>query len=1132
MIQLNIQNGAFFFPGEFEVRVRCLHVKELHWRAQLIATQRLPNYRGGHDPEDWSWRGQQPVEDGQEIVLDLQPATRGESGYLALQLGDGKEWSQRLWLDMTGVALTQFRTPGRLTAWAVDLNQGFPISELHSLRSTDGGGRSLAKNIALEVPHQDRLLALTVAEPPPSVPTIGLWHVCSDRGLYQAGETAALGGWLRTRRAPSGPLAQTGCGFLEYTSQALGQGRCQLSRRGGFLLQIPIPAGCPSGWQPLTLSGRRSDGERFEQQLAVRVGTPGYSDLSNLELDIQPGPGPAQYTACARLLTGQPVLDRIDWEVEFRAVQPLPSIDHGFSFGARQPHQALSSTRLSGQTDHTGRHTVTLQGVPSTAALGRLTAVLGFPLGQRWSAQHEIRVSGCSLLVGLRRQGDEVEVIVCDHEGTLQPGHEVGISPGFHKILSQEGPVRVPVSGLDGSLSASVRDQQGLESVTVLDLQVTPPPAPASSRMWTEKHSYRPGETVRLWVQLPEPGGVGLLHALQYESRVLLQQGISEALTLWEFNVDAAMLGGVGLRLDIISSRGHQSLQAELFVPYQQQRLQIDLEPLAESFRPGQEAEVRVGVRDAQGRAAAGAEVLLLVLDADAERAGGSGMRDPLLHFYQRQPTCLTVHSTADQRLASQVPPPPRPPEPHPGPRICYDEPRFADPTPSRPFLRRSPQPLACWLRLECDERGQAVARFPLAHQAAVYQVRAMAAWNDDCFGHDSTQVSACSSTLTMRALPPEFARPGDELTVKISLEKTGLGPLPVQVYARVLGGELLESGGWSILLKDPLHLNVRIRVGQPGVLVLQLAAQSSAGLANLEATIPVRSSHRLKSSICRGTLGAPVRLRQSATGPMQLSFTNVNPVAQLGDFVEQVEAPLGWAQAILLILKFSHLVPDLLTAGGRQISQGVSVLDPRRLPELVKKLVAQQLPNGAFPSWAQSHHPGPLGVQQLVRLALQGTDQKVALQRLDAYLAEQPHPSPPHDHRIFEQAQVWFQESSRPESLNAFDCWLSPRGSGRLRKYQEFSEFTRPRLGAAARLRIAKEAKANGQSRGCVEQAGSQVRIVAFGVFCSNPYPYRHLEKGRRTGGGTRSCACGQSFEARLLPIEEALRRRHCNAA
>ena len=51
-----------------------------------------------------------------------------------------------------------------------------------------------------------------------------------------------------------------------------------------------------------------------------------------------------------------------------------------------------------------------------------------------------------------------------------------------------------------------------------------------------------------------------------------------------------------------------------------------------------------------------------------------------------------------------------------------------------------------------------------------------MAAWNDDCFGHHSTQVSACSSTLTIRALPPEFARPGDELTVKISLEKPAWG--------------------------------------------------------------------------------------------------------------------------------------------------------------------------------------------------------------------------------------------------------------------------------------------------------------------------------------------------------------------
>ncbi|MBX3170231.1 MAG: hypothetical protein KF760_22690 [Candidatus Eremiobacteraeota bacterium] len=1024
--------------------VRCLHLKELFWRAQWLDIDRLSGYRGGRDPEHWSSRGQQPVEDGQQIVLDLEPVVGGEAGYLALQLGDGKEWLHRLWLDLTGVALVQFRTPSRIRVWAVELKQGFPVSELHSLPASDDGGRSFAKGIALRVPHQDRMLDLVVAERPPHVSIKGFWHVCRDRGLYEAGETAALGGWLRTRRDPAGPLVQPGCAFLEYSSAALGSGRCPLSPLGGFLLHVSIPADCPNGEHELNLSGIHRDGERFEWRGCVQVGVRKYSQPADFEFVVQPGPGPYEYTACARLLTGQAVVDDIRWEVEFHPVAPQPPFADGFSFGVAAGNggnspSAPSRLALRSRTDESGRHTVKLENVPTSGGAGRVTAVLGHPLGQRWSAEQRFQASGCSLMVGLRGQGEEVEVIVCNREGIVQAGHEVHLSPGSITCLSGDRPVKVPVSVVGGWLSARVRDAEGLGSVTVIPWPATPPTLipTASVRMWTEKPAYRPGETVRLWVQMPEPGGVGLLHALEYESRVLLQQPISETLTLWEFEVDAAMLGGVGLRLDVLSTRGHEWLETELVVPYQEQRLDLDLEPLGESFVPGQPAEVRVRVRNAQGRPASEAEVLLLVLEEDAERIGGSRMGDPLPDFYRRQPACLTVSSRADLLPASQLAPSPgRPPESPPGSAIRYDELRFAEPRRSRPFRRRSEKPLACWCRLECDGQGQAVARFLLPDQPAVYQMRALAAWRDDCFGKGSAKLAALARNLTMRAHAPAFVRPGDEVTVKIQLEKAGAEPLPVHVYARVLGGELLGTGGWSILVDEPLQLDVKIRVGEPGTLVLQLATQSSAGHENLQTTIPVRPIELRRDSFSSGMLTGALRLRQSTHGPLQLVCFTENPMAQLDDFLGSLEAPLGWAQTILLALRYPDRVEDLREAG-RRIGRRFCLLDPQHLRQLVEKLLARQLPNGAFPAWETGQHPAPQGVQELIRLALQGIGQQDALRRLEAYLAQAPLPRAPFDHHVFEQAQGWFQESTRPASFDAFDCWLTPCHGGRLRPGQ-----------------------------------------------------------------------------------------------
>lgn len=837
-----------------------------------------------------------------------------------------------------------------------------------------------------------------------------------DRKAYQPGERLALGGWLRTRSGPAAALSLAYCSRLDYCSATLGNGHTEFSPTGGFCLDLAIPSQCKPGQHKLKLSACNPEGELFEHTLEVRVGMIQYPPLT-WSIEAQGN----TLRANGRLLTGEPIVNApVSWVAEFLPFYSRPARTHGFFFGHLRPRwcslplpeTSWPSLTIEGRSDAQGNHTIAFD-PPAQALAVRFTATLTAPDRRRWSCGHRLALRGCQLAVGLRVDSlaREVSLIVCDLEGNLVSGVEVHLSPGDLCVLSQANPMTIPWSQ-DGWISARVRDESGLENSTQLPFQTQFQPAQAS--LWVEQESYRPGETARVWVYLPEPGGLGLLQVLQGEPRCLEQRTLDECLTTFEVPVDESMVGGVGLRLDVVSTRGHQVLQGDLMVACDHHHLWVDLRPLQAEYAPDSQAEVAVRVRDAQGVPQPGAEVFLLVLDEAAEASCGSGQGDPLSVFYARQPGWLNVGTT--MVMPRPLPPPPLVQKDCINTLMgCGGFWGDAMQAPVEPLMRRHFQPLASWQRLVCDERGQARATFRLPSQATRYVIRALACVGTNRFGAGRSSLVARPQSLTLRVAAPRFLWQGDQLCLSVFVQNSGTETLQVRLYGRAAGLAVAGPAGWSFELAgaQAREFRLKLRADGMGLARVQWVADFGTGQDAVEVEIPVRALSAQARYCMVGQL--PTRVRLHEAGEVCLTLSTPDPADAMVDFIGD-DSAVGLALKILVQTRLGDRLSDMRSADRRRgIQRGGYHLD--RLPELITDLLGQQFKNGAFCLWE-----GELAVGQ-----------SAAAARLQAYLSEHPELlDDSRTHEVVGQAHHWAVLQAEPPGREGLHYWVLPAASGR----------------------------------------------------------------------------------------------------
>ncbi|MEJ2210008.1 MAG: Ig-like domain-containing protein, partial [Anaerolineae bacterium] len=210
--------------------------------------------------------------------------------------------------------------------------------------------------------------------------------------------------------------------------------------------------------------------------------------------------------------------------------------------------------------------------------------------------------------------------------------------------------------------------------------------------------------------------------------------------------------------------------EAQLLVPQAGRRLTVTLETDRETYAPGDEAEVRLHVVDAQGQPVT-AEVSLAVVDEAIYALAEDVSADPFQAFYAPRPdTVLTFDSLGPSRWFFEFG------------GVGGGDGQVAG-APRRDFLDT-----AYWApALVTDENGEAVVRLTLPDDVTEWRLLARAVTTDTLVGQATARL-VTSQELVLRPALPRFLMAGDALTVTAQVQNFTSQPVSATVTVELAG--------------------------------------------------------------------------------------------------------------------------------------------------------------------------------------------------------------------------------------------------------------------------------------------------------------------------------------------------------
>ena len=468
-------------------------------------------------------------------VIDLNPYLDDGVGQLALFLAPPRPLWQRLWrhdapyygtwVQATALGVDAYGDEERLVLQTSALSSGQPLGHV-TLRlqpegvavTTDAKGQAVVEKTALqglrrasEAPawieaRQGRDIAFLpggdygyydyrrAGETPwrwgPALFDRDLWHVLTDRHLYQPGEAVHVKGWLRRwQAAPAGDVvwARPAATRIAFTVEdgrgiELAAGHARLDDREAFDFAFDIPDGANSGQASLRLAlpHRNEDAGAADPHYAFfqieEFRRPEFElTLSRSEtaafLD-----DPVPLTAAARYYGGGPLAEAaVLWEVSGQPAQYVPPGWDDFEFGASPfspwvrtggraraydygmfEADARARDSLEGVLDARGRHGIDITASASLLPLPHFlqaTATVRDVSQQTRSASQDVLVHPARHYVGIKtdsylipaQEPYPLTLIVTDVEGAPVPGREITVKASRRRDPdAREAPLAEP----------------------------------------------------------------------------------------------------------------------------------------------------------------------------------------------------------------------------------------------------------------------------------------------------------------------------------------------------------------------------------------------------------------------------------------------------------------------------------------------------------------------------------------------------------------------------------------------------------------------------------------------------------------------------------------------------------------
>ncbi|HEX8073095.1 MAG TPA: alpha-2-macroglobulin family protein [Pyrinomonadaceae bacterium] len=645
----------------------------------------------------------------------------------------------------------------------------------------------------------------------------------------------------------------------------------------------------------------------------------------------------------------------VNWTVTAVPTNYTPPNRGDYTFGRfvpwwRSDASANEQTEhtFKGRTDAAGRHTLRLDfdGVtPPRPSSVIAEASVQDVNRQTLAATATMLVHPADVYVGLKsartfvQQGApfELSVIVTDLDGRALAGRDVALTLVRLDYVFEKGSwrqteadtqeqtiksaneavaVRLPTRG--GGvyrLTARVRDERARPNETELTLWVAGgrrPPlrdlAQEKVELIPDRQTYAGGDTAEILVQSPFAPAEGVM--------TLRRSGLlrTERFTMRESSytlrvpLDAALTPNVLVQVDLVGATtrvddagnarpklpprpAYASGEINLSVPPDARRLAVQARPRAEVLEPGQETLVDVEVRDAKGRAVAGTDTAVVVVDEAVLALTDYKLTDPLSAFYaQREESTDDYHSREHVKLADtavlerpvaygKFPAPKATPPPasvnaaratvyarsasrsRDGEDMDTLNTNVAELIEDRPGvnLRRNFDALAVFAAsVSTDAAGRAQVRVKLPDNLTRYRVMAVSVAGGRLAG---TGESALTARLPLMARPsaPRFLNFGDRAELPVVVQNQTDQALTAAVAVRAVNAELTAGAGRRVNV--PAHDRVEVRfpvaAGKPGTASFQIVAAAADKSDAAEVALPVYTPATTEAFATYGVLDA-----------------------------------------------------------------------------------------------------------------------------------------------------------------------------------------------------------------------------------------------------------------------------------
>lgn len=739
----------------------------------------------------------------------------------------------------------------------------------------------------------------------------------------------------------------------------------------------------------------------------------------------------------------------VRWEIRANRTNYAPPGWPEYTFGAwvpwwqAHPGQTMqSSYQQNGTTNSDGRHDLLMKlesvgsQLPYTCTLNSAVRDVN---AQEWQANTSFLVHPGSLYVGLKTrryfvakgQPFAVEVMVTDIDGQAVPGQKIQIEVIRTKwtwqgsetkdvfkteLLSESKPASFKFPTSEGgtyTVRARVSDAKGRANLTEMNRWVTGGVSRGSQGQDLEnltlipnKERYQPGDVAEILVQSPFPQAEGMAIVRQYNMRKVIplqfqdgsatvvipitedhipNVGVQVELTGFKERLDASGVPDESLPKAVAQATGFLNLK----VPAKQRGLEITVTPEKSGVQPGSSPEVLVQVKDANGKAVAGADVALIMVDEALLALSGFQLGDPLSVFYPevngamaiaRLRELLQIRSygsqyptesimeegmVADALMAPMASPTPRRMQKFSRANETFEMVASEEASPVK--IRTNFNPVAAFLpNLKTDSAGIIKTQIKLPDNLTRYRIMVLAANDAMLFGTGESSLTA-RLPLMIRPSAPRFLNYGDRFEIPFVVQNQTEEALSVTLVARAQNLALQETAGqrFDVAAGDRVEILIPAAAESAGTARLQAAVFADVGQDAAEISLPVWTPATTEAFATYGVIDEGAISQKIAApqdvfeefGGLDISTSSTALQGLTDAFVYLLDYPFECSEQITSRMLAIAALRDVLNAFDGNI-------EPERLEKAVEQGVARlatlQNADGGFGFWYRNETSWP----------------------------------------------------------------------------------------------------------------------------------------------------------------------------